>query len=318
MFVDEVTIKVKAGSGGRGAVTFFPMKKGPSGGPGGNGGSVFVEADPQMADLHKYLGAKEYKAENGQPGQSFRKNGRDGEDLILKVPIGTLLTDQETGFEIDVNEPGKQFLLARGGSGGRGNTAFATSTHQVPHEYKKGTPGQQKKYRTVLRLIADFGLVGLPNAGKSSLLNELTAARVRTAMYAFTTLEPNLGVFEASVIADIPGLIEGASQGKGLGFKFLKHVEKVPVILHCIAADSPDIEKDYQTVMHELTSYNPEVAEKEQTIILTKTDLVSEKRQKELLKQLSQFQKQVLPVSIYNPDQFEKLQQFLRDHSSRR
>lgn len=317
MFIDEVSIKVKAGNGGRGASTFFPMRKGPSGGPGGNGGSVFVEADPQMADLHKYLGAKEYKAENGQSGQNFRKNGRDGEDLILKVPIGTLLTDRETGYEIEVNETGKQYLLARGGNGGRGNASFASPTHQVPHEYEQGTPGQKKSYWTVLRLIADFGLVGLPNAGKSSLLNELTAAKVRTAMYAFTTLEPNLGVFELSVIADIPGLIEGASQGKGLGFKFLKHVEKVPVILHCIAADSPDIEKDYRTVMHELESYNPEVAEKEQTIILTKTDLISEKKQKELVKKLTQFQKEVLSVSIYNPEQFEKLQQYLRDHSSR-
>jgi len=318
MFIDEVTIKVKSGSGGRGAVTFFPMKHGPSGGPGGNGGSVFVEGDPQLADLHNYLGAKEHKAENGKPGQSFRKNGSDGEDLILRVPIGTLLTDLETGFEIEINEAGKQYLLARGGNGGRGNSAFSTSTHQVPREYESGTPGQRKVYKTVLRLIADFGLVGLPNAGKSSLLNELTAAKVRTAMYAFTTLEPNLGVFENSVIADIPGLIEGASQGKGLGFRFLKHVEKVPVILHCIAADSADIEKDYRTVMHELENYNPAVAEKDQTILLTKTDLVSEQQQKKLVKVLSKYQKEVLPVSIFNPEQFEKLQKYLRTHSSRR
>ncbi|QQS43623.1 GTPase ObgE [Candidatus Roizmanbacteria bacterium] len=317
MFVDEVTIKVKAGNGGRGAVTFFPMRKGPSGGPGGNGGSVFVEADPQMADLHKYVGAKMHKAENGRPGQNFRKNGSDGEDKILKVPVGTLFTDLETGYEIEVNETGRQYLLARGGNGGRGNSSFATPSHQVPREYEPGTPGQEKEYRTVLRLIADFGLVGLPNAGKSSLLNELTAAKVRTAMYAFTTLEPNLGVFETSVIADIPGLIEGASQGKGLGFKFLKHVEKVPVILHCIAADSADIEKDYKTVMHELENYNPAVAAKDQTIILTKTDLVSPDKQKDLMKMLTKFQKEVIPVSIYNPEQFEKLQQYLRNHSSR-
>ncbi len=317
MFVDEVTIKVKAGNGGRGAVTFFPMRKGPSGGPGGNGGSVFAEADPQMADLHKYVGAKMHKAENGRPGQNFRKNGSDGEDKVLKVPVGTLFTDLETGYEIEVNETGRQYLLARGGNGGRGNSSFATPSHQVPREYEPGTSGQEKEYRTVLRLIADFGLVGLPNAGKSSLLNELTAAKVRTAMYAFTTLEPNLGVFETSVIADIPGLIEGASQGKGLGFKFLKHVEKVPVILHCIAANSSDIEKDYKTVMHELESYNPAIAAKNQTIILTKTDLVSSEKQNELLKILTKFQNEVIPVSIYDPEQFEKLQQYLRNHTSR-
>lgn len=318
MFIDEVTIQVKAGSGGRGAVTFFPMRKGPSGGPGGNGGSILVEADPQMADLHHFLGARAFKAESGQSGQNFRKNGHNGEDMILRVPIGTLFIDEETGYEIEVNETGKQYLLARGGTGGKGNSAFASPTHQVPREYEPGTPGQKKSYHIILRLIADFGLVGLPNAGKSSLLNELTAAKVRTAMYAFTTLEPNLGVFETSVIADIPGLIEGASLGKGLGFKFLKHVEKVPVILHCIAADSADIEKDYQTVMHELESYNPAVAEKEQTIILTKTDLVSQEKQQELLKKLSRYQKEVIPVSIFNPDQFEKLQKYLRTHSSRR
>ncbi len=312
MFIDEVIIKVKGGSGGNGAVAFFPMKKGPSGGPGGNGGSVLVKGDRQMADLHKYMGAKTYKAEDGQPGQSFRKNGRDGEDVILTVPVGTLLKDIETGFEIEINDDERIYLLARGGQGGRGNTSFATSTHQVPREFEQGEPGQSRSFRTVLRLIADFGLVGLPNAGKSSLLNELTSAKVKTAMYAFTTLEPNLGVFENKVIADIPGLIEGASKGKGLGFKFLKHVEKVPVILHCIAANSENIKRDYETVQYELASYNPGLAAKEQIILLTKTDLVDEKKQKELIHTLKSYQKEVIPVSIYNPEQFESLQSFLR------
>lgn len=312
MFIDEVTIEAIGGRGGDGAVSFFPMRRGPNGGPGGNGGSVFVKGDKQMADLHKHAGSKVYKGTPGQKGQSFRKNGSDGEDLTLSVPIGTFLEDISTGYTIEITDEDTTRLLARGGRGGKGNMSFATPTHQVPQEFEFGDPGQQKKYKVVLKLIADFGLIGLPNAGKSSLLNELTSAQVKTAMYAFTTLEPNLGVFEDMVIADIPGLIEGASQGKGLGFKFLKHVEKVPIIIHCIASDSQDIEKDYQTVHQELATYNAELAKKEKIILLTKTDLIDRKKEKELITRLKKFQKIVLPVSIYNPDEYEALRAFMR------
>lgn len=313
MFIDEVTIQVHGGKGGDGAVTFFPMRRGPSGGPGGDGGSVFVRGTRQMADLHRHAGSKVYKASPGQTGQRFRKNGKNGEDMTIFVPVGTSFTDEQTAHVIDVSDEETVHLLARGGRGGRGNASFATPTHQVPREFEFGEMGEQKRYRVILKLIADFGLIGLPNAGKSTLLNELTAANVKTAMYAFTTLEPNLGVFEDQVIADIPGLIEGASQGKGLGFKFLKHVEKVPIIIHCIASDSPDVEKDYRTVHQELSRYNAEIAQKEKIILLTKTDLIDRKKEKELISRLQEFQKIVIPVSIYNPEEYEKLREFMRN-----
>lgn len=311
MFIDEVILKVKAGNGGDGAVAFFPMKKGPCGGPGGRGGSVFVRGNNQMADLHRYAGQAVMKAENGDKGMSFRKNGKNGEDLFLDVPVGTLLIDTESGFELEINDNKKDYLIAKGGVGGKGNSSFSTPTHQVPREFEKGTVGEKKTYNVVLKLIADFGLIGLPSAGKSSLLNELTAAKVKTAMYAFTTLEPNLGVLESKVIADIPGLIEGASKGKGLGFKFLKHVEKVPILLHCIAADSKDVEKDYQTINQELGSYNKKLLDKKQIILLTKSDLLSEDEMTALIKRMKKYRSEVLPISIYNPNQFDNLKKYL-------
>lgn len=311
MFIDEVTIDSAAGNGGNGMVAFYPQKKGPCGGPGGDGGNVYVHGDAQMSDLHRYAGAKVWKAEDGGRGQSNNKNGKDGEDLVINVPTGTFLTDTATGHEIEIVDTDTQYLLARGGRGGRGNTSFATSTHQVPREAEAGEPGEKRTYHVVLKLIADFGLIGLPNAGKSSLLNELTRAHVKTAGYPFTTLEPNLGVFERAVIADIPGLIEGASEGKGLGHTFLKHIEKVPVILHCIASDSADPQRDYAIVLTELEKYNEALLQKKQIILLTKSDLVSEEKMKHLIRH---FQKddQVYPISIYHPKQFETLQQLLR------
>lgn len=311
MFIDEVTLKVKAGDGGAGAVAFFPMKKGPCGGPGGNGGNVYIQGNRQMADLHNYVGSAVWKAESGQKGQGFRKNGKHGEDLILRVPLGTLLTDTETGYQIEVNDDVRVHLLAKGGTGGKGNMSFATPTHQVPRISEPGTTGQKKKFTVVLRLIADVGLIGLPNAGKSSLLNELTAAKVKTAMYAFTTLEPNLGVFRNMVIADIPGLIEGASEGKGLGFKFLKHVEKVPVLLHCIAADSSDPMRDFETINTELGNFNPEILQKKQIVVLTKTDLISHEKLSELRTLFEKTGHEVWQVSIYNPGEFEVLKENL-------
>ena len=311
MFIDEVKIKVKAGNGGNGAVLFYPMKKGPCGGPGGDGGSIFVRGDKQLADLHMFAGQTVYKAESGQPGQRFRKNGQSGKDLILKMPVGTILKDTNSGRTVEIIDEENLHLLARGGRGGKGNISFASSTNQVPRESEPGTPGEVCEYEVVLRLIADFGLVGLPNAGKSSLLNELTNAKVKTAMYAFTTLEPNLGVLENLIIADIPGLIEGASLGKGLGFKFLKHVEKVPYILHCVSADSKDIVADYETVNNELRSYNKALLEKSKTILLTKTDLISDKVLKDKVEILKKTGVPVMPISLYNPDQFQALKDFL-------
>jgi GTP-binding protein len=311
MFIDEVFLKVKAGNGGNGAVMFYPMKKGPCGGPGGDGGSIFVVGDKQLADLHNFSGQTMFKAGDGKPGQRFRKAGESGQDLILYVPIGTLFKEKHTHTEFEINNDSEMHLLVRGGRGGRGNQSFATSTNQVPRKAEAGTKGDEREYDVVLRLIADFGLVGLPNAGKSSLLNELTNAKVKTAMYAFTTLEPNLGVLNDLVIADIPGLIEGASSGKGLGFKFLKHIEKVPFLLHCVAAESDDVLAEIYTVEQELKRYNSDLIKKPKIILLTKTDLVSQEVLARKVNEIKKKFKVVLPVSLYDPYQFQSLKDFL-------
>ncbi|CAN5185467.1 GTPase ObgE [soil metagenome] len=315
MFIDEATISVKGGNGGNGTVAFFPgLKNGPSGGDGGNGGSVYVRGDKNLADLHRFTGATKYAAQNGSHGENFNRHGHRGEDLILRVPTGTLIKDIEQDFEIEVNDTETVQLLVRGGTGGRGNAHFATATEQSPRYAKPGREGQKRHLRLVQRLIADFGLIGLPNAGKSSLLNELTSAKVKTALYPFTTLEPNLGVFDEFVIADIPGLIEGAAHGKGLGIKFLKHVEKVPVLLHCIASDAENPVEIYNTIMNEMGKYNESLLKKPQVIILTKTDLIEEKDLKTKIRKMQKLQKTVIPVSIFNPIQFAVLQKMLRDY----
>lgn len=313
MFVDEAFISVQGGKGGEGAVTYFPgIKTGPSGGDGGNGGNIYVQGDKNLADLYKYASTTRYIAPNGKAGGNYNLHGHKGDDIILKVPVGTLIRDSEVDFEVEVNDAETQHLLAKGGRGGRGNAHFVTATEQSTRRSLPARDGQKRHLRLVLRLIADFGFIGLPNAGKSSLLNELTSAKVKTAMYPFTTLEPNLGVFEDKVLADIPGLIEGAASGKGLGIKFLKHVEKVPVLLHCIAADNEDLIAIYNTIMKEMEQYNEKLLKKPQILLLTKTDLVSEAVAADKLAQLQKLQPTVLPVSIYNPHQFADLQKFLR------
>jgi GTP-binding protein len=320
MFIDEATIKVIGGKGGDGNVSFFPgMKSGPSGGDGGHGGGVYVKGDPNKVDLYQFVSRKKYIAEAGERGDKFRKEGADGADLILTVPIGTLFKNTETGEEIEINDSETMYVLAKGGRGGRGNTAFTTSTYQAPRKAEPGFKGQERDYKVILRLIADIGLIGLPNAGKSSLLNELTAAKARIGAYPFTTLEPNLGAWGRYIIADIPGLIEGASEGKGLGIRFLKHIEKVKIIIHCIALDSADIMTDYSTVISEMKSYNEELLTKKQIILLTKNDLVSKD---DLQKKLNEIKKivsdaPVKTISIYDPDGFVEFQKYLQGFVSK-
>ena len=246
MLVDEVSIIVRGGNGGPGKVSFVGRAGGPDGGDGGKGGDVYVEVTSDLYALNQFLAKNFLKAENGQPAGSNQKSGEGGKDLTLVMPIGTFIID-EAGNKLDpdsigveLNELNQKELLAKGGLGGKGNAFFKSSTRTTPKFAQPGLKGQEKKLICKLKLIADFGLIGLPNAGKSSILNELTNANAKIGDYPFTTLEPNLGMLNGKVLADIPGLIEGASEGKGLGHNFLKHIEKVKLLLHCISSESAD------------------------------------------------------------------------------
>lgn len=311
MLVDEVEIITEAGKGGPGCISFNPKKgAGPNGGDGGRGGDIYVKVVPDLYALGKFLSHPECKAENGQPGGRNTKSGADGKDLILTVPVGTTFIDQ-TGYEVELNDLSNELILAKGGLGGKGNSFFKSPSNTTPRYAQPGLRGEKKKFVLKLKLIADFGLIGLPNAGKSSLLNELTNAEARIGDYPFTTLEPNLGVLNGKVIADIPGLIEGASEGKGLGHKFLKHIEKVTLLLHCISSESDDPLKDYNVIRDELKKYNPRLLEKKEIILLTKSDLVKKDDSKRKVKTLRKTKRKVLPVSIHDFDSLQALLKIL-------
>ena len=276
MLIDEVQILIKAGDGGNGIVHFYAdawrPKGGPDGGNGGKGGSVFFEAVSDISKLNQFRHAKVYAAQNGNPGDRNNRTGKNGDDLVILVPVGTVV-NYDNGTSVELTELGQKVLMARGGKGGRGNFMFRSATNQTPQESEKGIKCLPKKLFLQLKLIAQVGLIGLPNAGKTSLLNELTPANAKVANYPFTTLEPNLGVTRGGqIIADIPGLIEGAADGKGLGVKFLKHVERTSLLIHCVSAESQDPLKDYQTVRQELINYSSVLANKPEIIVLTKTD----------------------------------------------
>ena len=307
MLIDEVRITIKGGDGGNGVVHFysdaFRPKGGPDGGIGGDGGSVFFEAVSDISKLNQFRHAKVYAAQNGEQGGHNNCTGHNGEDLIIQVPVGTLAT-YDNGTSVELTELGQKVLMARGGSGGRGNFCFKSSTNQTPQERELGYKCQPKKLFLQLKLIAQVGLIGLPNAGKTSLLNELTPADAKVANYSFTTLEPNLGVMKNGlIIADIPGLIEGAADGKGLGVKFLKHVERTSLLIHCVAADSNDPLKDYQTVRQELNNYSSNLANKPEIIILTKSDTLEPK---EIIK-IQKLIKAQVSTSIIDPESIKKL-----------
>jgi GTP-binding protein len=311
MFIDEAEITVKGGHGGAGKVAFFRNRKGPSGGDGGRGGDVYAIVTSNLTHLKPFTEIINYIGANGGPGGPNKRTGLNGEDLYLKMPIGTTIIDVTTKEEITMGEKNQKYLLCKGGIGGLGNTAFKSSTNRAPQNAKPGHEGQEKKFKLILRLIAHFGFIGLPNAGKSSLLNKLTAANVRTANYPFTTLEPNLGVYKGKVIADVPGLIEGASNGRGLGIKFLKHIEKVNMIFHCISVESTNVATEYNTVINELRTYNLKLPEKKSIILLTKIDLTDKKEVEKKVKELNNFNKDVLAVSIYDEGSLKKLKALL-------
>ncbi len=284
MFVDLVTIRVTAGTGGSGAASFarfkYKPKGGPDGGDGGGGGSVFLKADANLATLLDYRYRTAWKAERGVHGKGKNMTGATGDDLYLPVPPGTVVRNAETGEPMgEVLHPGETLLVAKGGRGGRGNARFTTSTHRAPREWEPGEEGEDRQLELTLKLIADVGLVGEPNAGKSTLLSVISAARPKIADYPFTTLEPNLGVVGLSdsrtfVVADIPGIIEGAHQGKGLGLQFLRHVERTRVLAVMVPLDAPDPQATYDLLRGELRAYSEVLFAKPHLILLSKRDLL--------------------------------------------
>lgn len=313
MLIDRVEVTFKGGNGGNGKVSFRKNMKGPDGGNAGDGGNLYVVGKSDLTLLNQFSRETEFAAENGQHGESNNRSGRKGENLVICLPVGTSLIEAGTGITIaELDTVDEEILLCRGGKGGLGNWEFRSSLDPAPRHAEHGKKGETKHLILSLKLIADYGLIGLPNAGKSSLLNELTNANAKTANYEFTTLEPNLGVFSHKVFADIPGLIEGASKGRGLGIGFLKHIEKVKVLLHCISCESVDPKKDYEVVRNELKEFNPELLTKEEIILLTKTDIVDKEKVSEMTKNLSEIAKNIIPVSVNDWGSLENLKDILK------
>ncbi len=300
MFIDEVRIYVKAGNGGNGCMAFrrekFVPRGGPSGGDGGCGGDVYLVASPHQNTLLHFRFNPEHKAERGRHGEGSNRTGHEGKSIDVLTPVGTVVYDAETGEKLyDFTVPGERFLVARGGRGGRGNARFATSTHQAPTEHEPGHQGQERRLRLELKLLADVGLVGFPNAGKSTLISRLSAAHPKIADYPFTTLEPQLGVvqlddFRSFVIADIPGLIEGAHLGQGLGIQFLRHVERTRVLAHLVdVSESSGREPvhDFEIIMQELAAFSGDLAAKPMLMVATKIDVAQDSARLESLRSLA-------------------------------
>src|ERR1700728_3821989 len=293
MFIDEAKIRVKAGDGGNGCMAFrrgkFVPRGGPSGGDGGKGGGIVMESSERHNTLVHFRFNPEHKAERGRHGEGSNKTGRDGGDVVLKVPVGTIVYDDETGEKVfEFAQPDQSFVIARGGRGGRGNARFATSVHQAPREHEAGRPGEEHVYRLELKLLADVGLVGYPNVGKSTLISRISSARPKIADYPFTTLEPNLGVVAVGdprneisfVVADIPGLIEGAHTGAGLGMQFLRHIERTRLLVHMVdvsdGSGRSDVTKDVEVIMGELSSFGAHLEDKPMIMVASKIDVANQ------------------------------------------
>ncbi len=310
--IDELKIQVQSGRGGDGVVRWrqekFIDKGGPNGGDGGYGGDVYVRAVRDVEILAKYKHKREFIAGDGAPGEGNNKHGKKGEDLTIDLPVGSLVTNETTGMQIELLKEGETQMILRGGQGGLGNEHFKSSTNVAPEKATKGKAGDSAQFSIVLSLFADIGLVGLPNAGKSSLLNGVTNAKSKIGSYQFTTLEPHLGDLYGYIIADIPGLIEGASEGRGLGTKFLKHITRTKIIAHLVSFENPDMMDAYLGIRKELEQYGKGLGEKDEVIILTKTDLVDEKT---IAKAVKEFEKKtkkiVLTLSLYDDTSIKSL-----------
>jgi GTP-binding protein len=319
-FVDYAKFYVKGGDGGNGCVSFrrekFVPKGGPNGGDGGQGGSVWLEVDPALHSLIDFRYRSHFKAERGAGGQGSDKHGRSGRDTIMPVPPGSVISDAETGEVLaDLTEPGQRFLAARGGKGGYGNARFATSTNRAPRKATPGQPGEERWLKIELKLIADVGLVGLPNAGKSTLLSRLSRANPKVAPYPFTTIEPQLGVLQVEdhrpiIIADIPGLIEGASKGVGLGDAFLRHIERTGVLVFVLdgSGDEKDALADLAILEKELSAYDPQLLQRRHVYLLNKIDLLSRPERVQRCNLLREKGIDVLPVSGKSGENIDRLQ----------
>jgi len=314
MLVDEVDITVKAGNGGNGAGTFLRTRHqphgGPDGGDGGIGGSIYFVGTSDLTALNQFQYKKHIEAENGGNGSHEKSSGKRGKDMMIKIPYGTTVTDKTYGdvYEIVDETP---ILVAAGARGGHGNFYYRSATNQSPTRAEHGRVTPIKELHLILKFIAQIGLIGLPNAGKSSLLEALTAATPKIADYPFTTLEPNLGVMKGLIIADIPGLIEGASTGKGLGIEFLKHIEKTEVLLHCVDVTIPETWEIYETVRNELRLYNKDLLKKKEIVLLTKIDMVEEDFAKEKMEIFKKKKKRVLSVSAIDDVSLGRLKVYL-------
>jgi len=313
MLIDDVKVRISAGHGGAGKVAFNKnlMSLGPAGGSGGKGGSVYAEGISDLSALGQFRFKKEFPAEDGRAGRDQFRDGHDGKDLILKVPVGTIAHNLTTEVDFEIDHVGERILLAKGGNGGKGNFLFRSSRNTTPKQSQPGLPGESFEFRLELKFIADVGFVGLPNVGKSSLLNELTNAKSKVANYAFTTLEPNLGTYYELILADIPGLIEGSSEGKGLGTRFLRHIERTRTLFHFISAESPTPLADYKTIRAELGAYSKALLKKPEHLFLTKSDVVDEKTLKATLTKLKKIDPKVIAISIIDEESLKQVQKFL-------
>jgi GTP-binding protein len=324
MFIDEAKIRVKAGDGGNGCVAFrrekFVPRGGPSGGDGGKGGDVIMESSERHNTLVHFRFNPEYKAERGRHGEGANKTGREGQDVLLKVPVGTIVYDDESGEKVyDFSTPDQRLVIARGGRGGRGNAQFATSTHQAPREHEPGRPGEERVFRLELKLLADVGLVGYPNVGKSTLISRISAARPKIADYPFTTLQPNLGVVvvgeppeeKSFVVADIPGLIEGAHTGAGLGTQFLRHIERTRLLVHLVdvsdGSGRPDPVKDVEVIMDELGSFGAGLETKPMILVASKIDVANPEKLARLNRYARRKDLDVFPISAVTGDGIQAL-----------
>jgi GTP-binding protein len=318
MFVDELTIYAKAGNGGNGVVRWrqekYQPKGGPAGGDGGNGADVYVRAIKDLNRLSKYTGNKTFISENGEPGTKKSKAGSNGEDLYIDIPVGSKVTDVNRKRHFELTEIGQTQRILKGGNGGLGNEHFKSSTNQTPEESTDGIPGEEGDFLIEVALIVDVGFVGYPNAGKSTLLNALTNATSKIGAYPFTTLEPHLGDLYGFILADIPGLIKGASSGKGLGHKFLRHVSRTKMLLHVVSLEQEDPLSAYYTIREELDEYDESLSEKEEWIILTKNDLVEQSFSEEIKKELEKNKNRVLVTDAENEETYKTLRDTLVSH----